>query len=420
MLAQRLGLPHLGGAGSFVIATFIDFLGTGLFLPFSLLYFNRVVGLPLSTIGLALSIATMITVPMVPVTGTLVDRFGAKRVVLTSQILQGTGFLGYLLVQNAAMLVGMALLVAVGQSLFWSAYFTLVAVIAAPHERDRWYGLAAATRNAGLGVGGLLAGVVVGANGIIGYHFVVVANGLSFFLAAGLLLFGARVPAPLRSSRTQSPSYRLVLRDRPFLFLVAANAIFALCSTLLTIGVPVYVAVALRAPLWMIGALIALSTALIAALQTVVVRLLEPYRRTRALVLTGFLWCAWCGLLALALVVPLALLFPFLFVVTCVYALAELIHDPTSNALAAEAGPDSLRGRYLALFQLSWSIATILAPGLFTLLFTVHPVLPWLVMAGLMLLASLTIYWIEPHLPRRAVRTREFTHPTSAVTSSGS
>jgi MFS family permease len=420
MLAQRLSLPHLRSAGSFVIATFIDFLGTGLFLPFSLLYFTRVVGLPLSTIGPALSIASIITVPMVPVTGTLVDRFGVKPVVLTSQILQGAGFLGYLFVQNAAMLVGMALLVAVGQSLFWSAHFTLMAQIAAAHERDCWYGLAAATRNAGLGVGGLRAGALVGANGIIGYHFVVVANGLSFFLAAGLLLFGVRVPAPLRSSRTQSPSYRLVLRDRPFLFLAAANVIFALCSTWLTIGVPVYVAVALQAPLWVIGALLALSTALIAVLQTVVVRLLEPYRRTRAFVLTGFLWCSWCGLLVLALAMPQVLLFPFLFVVTCVYALAELIHDPTSNALAAEAGPDPLRGRYLALFQLSWSIATILAPGLFTLLFTVHPVLPWLVMAGLMLLASLTISWIEPHLPRRAVRTREFTYPTSAVTSSGS
>ena len=37
MFAQRLGLPHLQGAGSFVIATLMDTLGTGLFLPFSLL-----------------------------------------------------------------------------------------------------------------------------------------------------------------------------------------------------------------------------------------------------------------------------------------------------------------------------------------------------------------------------------------------
>src|SRR5260221_10239230 len=46
MFAQRLGLPNLRGTRSFVVATFIDFLGTGLFLPFSLLYFTRAVGMP--------------------------------------------------------------------------------------------------------------------------------------------------------------------------------------------------------------------------------------------------------------------------------------------------------------------------------------------------------------------------------------
>jgi MFS family permease len=190
MFAQRPGLPHIPGAGSFVVANLIGAMGTGLFLPFSLLYFHLVIGLPLSTVGLALSLATIITVPMVPLSGMLVDRFGAKRVVLASQFLQGAGIFGYLIVNGAAMLVGMALLVAAGQSLFWSAHFTLVAQLAAPYERDRWYGLAAAKRNTGLGVGGLLAGVLVVANAVLGYHLILIANGLSFFLAAGLLLLG--------------------------------------------------------------------------------------------------------------------------------------------------------------------------------------------------------------------------------------
>lgn len=404
MFAQRLGLPNLRGTRSFVVATFIDFLGTGLFLPFSLLYFTRAVGLPLPAVGLALSIAMTITLPLVPVTGLLIDRFGTRRVVLLAQFLQGAGFLGYLVVLNVPMLLGMVLLNAIGQRLFWSAYFTLMAEIAAPHERDRWYGLGAATRNAGLGLGGLLAGVVVGANAILGYHLLVIADALSFFLAAGLLLFGVRATSPQRSDGPQRSGYKLILRDRAFLVLVAANVIFALCSLMLGIGVPVYVAVALRAPLWVIGVIMALSTALIAVFQTVVVRVLEPFRRMRVLILTGWLWCAWCSLLVLALLVPRAFLIPFLFIVTCVYALAELIHDPTSNALAADIGQESLRGRYLALFQLSWSVAGLIAPGLFAVLFTLRPVLPWLVMATLILLASLTIHWIEPHLPRQAVR----------------
>src|SRR6266702_1896323 len=223
MFAQRLGLPHIRGAGSFVVATLIDTLGTGLFLPFSLLYFHVVIGLPLSTVGLALSLATIITVPMVPLSGMLVDRFGAKRVVVASQLLQGVGVFGYLVVKDVATLVSMALLVAAGQSLFWSAHFTLVAQIAAQNERDRWYGLAAATRNTGLGLGALLAGVLVGANAALGYHLVLVANGLSFFLAAGLLLLGVRVSSPHRGESMQKAAYRLVLRDRPFLLLATTN-----------------------------------------------------------------------------------------------------------------------------------------------------------------------------------------------------
>lgn len=132
MFAQRLGLPNLRGTRSFVVATFIDFLGTGLFLPFSLLYFTRAVGLPLPAVGLALSIAMTMTLPLVPLTGMLVDRFGTKRVVLLAQFLQGAGFLGYLVVRNVPMLLGMALLNAIGQRLFWSTYFTLMAEIAAP------------------------------------------------------------------------------------------------------------------------------------------------------------------------------------------------------------------------------------------------------------------------------------------------
>jgi hypothetical protein len=71
--------------------------------------------------------------------------------------------------------------------------------------------------------------------------------------------------------------------------------------------------------------------------------------------------------------------------------------------LNASASPEALRGRYLAFFQFSWSIASILAPSLFTTLFTVSPTLPWLVTGLLMLLASFCIYRLEAHLPEQAV-----------------
>src|SRR5947207_2410572 len=79
--------------------------------------------------------------------------------------------------------------------------------------------------------------------------------------------------------------------------------------------------------------------------QTLTVRLLETYRRTRVLVVAGVIWSGSCVLLALALIVPQLLLIPYLSAVVAVYTCAELMHAPTANALVAEVGPTTLRGR---------------------------------------------------------------------------
>lgn len=404
MLAKHLGLPRIKGAEGFLIALIVDALGTGLFIPFSLLYFHVAGGLPLVTIGLALSLATVFALPFGPITGTLVDRFGARQLVIASQLLQGCGFLGYLIVNNTITLICFALLTVIGQRIFWSAFFTLITDIATSEDRDRWFGLSSAAQNAGIGLGGLLGGLVVTIVGLAGYHLIVIADALSFFISVTLLLFYVRDSHHLHANRESAGGYASMLRDRPFLILIMTNTAFALISILLSVGIPVYLATTLKMPAWVIGSVFMFNTILLATLQTVVVRHLEPYRRTRALVLAGCLWSAWCGLAALAFIVPHVLLIPYLIAISCIFTLAELIHAPTATALAASTSPPAVRGRYLAVFQSSWGIASVLAPGLFTVLFTVHPILPWLVVAVLMLLSCLILYRLEPHLPPSAVR----------------
>lgn len=410
MFTKHLGLPHLKGAEGFLIAILIDALGSGLFMPLSLLYFHVAVGLPLISVGFALSTAAIFTLPIAPLTGSLVDRFGARRIVIAAQILQGGGFLGYLAVNNMLTLIGCALLTSIGLRLFWSAYFTLIADIASEEERDRWYGLAGAAQNAGIGIGGLVAGFLIAASGNPGYRLIVMADALSFFVAAALVFFSRHVaqrsrPAPATASdHPQASGYGLVLRDRPFLALTLTSVIFAMGSMLIGVGIPIYLVTTLKVAGWVVGIIFALNTALLTLFQTIIVQRLEAYRRTRALIFAALLWSSWCLLCMLALALPPAWLLPYLLSITSVYTLAEMINAPTSSALVASASPDALRGRYLAFFQLSWSIANIITPVLFTLLFTIHPGLPWLATALLMLLAGLVVSILERHLPAQAVR----------------
>jgi MFS family permease len=301
--------------------------------------------------------------------------------------------------------------------MFWSAYFTLVAEIGPPGERDRWYGLVGAVRASGIGMGSFLAGFVVAATATYGYDLVVIFNGLSFFFAAGLVLFGVR-KAQRQNSSVQMQSYAGVVRDRPFLLLIAANACFALCTNFIYLAVPVYFTTTLKLPIWFVGVTLAFNTGLIATMQIVIVRWLEPFKRTRNLMTAGILWCFWCFASASALFIPHALRIPYLLVVVCLYGLAQMIHTPMSNALAAGSSPEALRGRYLAIFQYSFFLANIVGPSLFAFLFTIHPGLPWLVVAGVALIGSLVIFWIEPSLPRQAVQPREeMVRPMESTTS---
>lgn len=405
MLSTRFGLPHMKGAICFLLAAFIDALGSGIFAPFSLLYFQVRAGLSLPSIGLALSIAMTATLLVIPLTGILVDRLGAKRVVLSAQILQGLGFFGYLIVTNFATLVGFALLVTIGLSMFWSAYFTLIAEIGSSDERDRWYGLVGALRIFGIGLGSFLAGFVV-TIAHNGYTLLVILNGLSFFLAVGLVLLGVN-SAPRRSSSVPTQGYQVVLRDRPFLLLIAANTCFALCNNFIYLAVPVYFTITLKLPIWFVSVTLAFNTVLVATMQTFVVHWIEPFPRTRALMVAGGFWCLWCGTSALALFIPRPLLIPYLLVIVGLYGSALLIHTPTSNALAASSSPEALRGRYLAIFQYSFFLANIVGPTLFTFLFTIQPALPWLIIAAIAVIGSLMIFWIEPRLPTQATRIRE-------------
>jgi len=405
MRAARLGLPRLDGTGGFLVALLIDALGTGFFTPISLLYFHAVAGLPLPAIGLALTVATVLTLPLTPLTGTLVDRLGARWLVIASHLLQAAGFLGYLGVGTVPALLGTALLVTAGARVFYAAAAALVAEIAVPGEQDRWYGLVGATQSIGLGAGALLAGLVVGVGRAQGYRVLIVANALSFLLAAALVRWSLTTPQPVWAATTPArQGYRTVLADRPFLGLLLANVVFALCAQVLGLALPVYATEALGAPLWVVGAAFALNTGLIVGTQTVVVHLLEPYRRTRTLVGAGLVWTVANGLFALAVAVPRAVLVPYLFAAVVLYTGGVVLYAPTLTALAAACAPERLRGRYLAAYEFSWGVSAALAPALFTLLYARSPALPWLVVGVLVLLAVVLVAWLEPRLPAQAVR----------------
>jgi Na+/melibiose symporter-like transporter len=70
-------------------AALIDWLGTGLFLAMSTVFFVRVVGLSVSDVDSGLTIAALAALPSIALVGRLADRYGPRDMLIVTEVLQG-------------------------------------------------------------------------------------------------------------------------------------------------------------------------------------------------------------------------------------------------------------------------------------------------------------------------------------------
>lgn len=81
-------------------------------------------------------------------------------------------------------------------------------------------------------------------------------------------------------------------------------------------------------------------------------------------------------------------------------SLSELIAAPVMSAMSAEAAPDALRGRYIAVFQLSWTVANSVGVAAMGWLLSVGAAATWGFLAAVSLAGSLGIGIVGKHLDR--------------------
>jgi MFS family permease len=401
--------PHIEKISIFLILA-VDSLANGLFIPISMIYLSTISGESLVQVGTLLSIAGLISLPLPLWIGRLVDQTGPKKVVLVAQLLQAAGFAGYLVAWGRGAIFFAALVVSLGQRAFWSSVFTLVSYLADgdrdARAREKWFGIIGSLRAAGYGVGALAAGIILSTESRAASRGAITADALLLVFAAVVVRVGVPDKAALVKEyreQEQKRGYRILWSDRPYLGLVALNTLFALCNVMLSIAFPPFVARQLPSMMWLVGPLLAINTVVQAIFQPLVVRLIRPHPRHRSLCLAGALWAAWACLTFFPTWTPRVTWIPCLTLAILCYSAAQLVHSPVSNALAADAAPADIRGRYLAIFQFSFAVAGVIAPTMFSALLEVSSLAPWVSLAALSVLAIPITMLVASRLPESAL-----------------
>ncbi len=404
----EMGTRGSRGGTVLIGALAVDSLGNGLFLPLSLVYFVELTDVSLALVGVLLTVANAVTLPIPIWVGTLADRFGALPLVVGAQLLQAVGFLAYAWVTGPVGIFVSSALVAVGVRIFWSAVFTAIADhvdgSTTTLSRDTWYALANGARTAGLAAGGLVTGIVVADGRESTYRAVAYAAAACFTAAAVLITVFVRTGARHEHPPLERSGYATLVRDRPFLGLIALNSVYALSSMMLGLALPTVVLLGIDGPAWLTSVLLAGNAVLIAVLSAPVVARLSGFRRTRSIIVAAALWTAWCVTLAVLVPGQPAWVLPVLIGGTLLFTAAELVHAPVSMALAAAAAPPAARGRYLATFQYSFTVSSIIAPAFFATLFELEMSAPWIALGLLNAASVVGVLLLERRLPAAALR----------------
>jgi MFS family permease len=386
-----------------VTAIVADTVGSGLFMPITLLYFLAMTDLSLVQIGSALSLSAILTMPGAFVLGSLVDRFGPRKMMLIGNLVQAAGMLAYLWADSLLAVALWTTLLNLGRQSFWGSFGNVVTAISAPGERELWFGFLQAVRNLGYSVGGVLAGIALQIGTVTAYQAVVVINAVTFVLAFVLLL---DVPDHRVAKAHDAPveGWGVVLRDRAYLRLVIGQFGFVVGMMVLNFALPVYIAGTIDLPGWVVGAIFTLNTAMVGLGQGLVVRGMTGQVRARMMGVAQLVFVASYALFVVAGWLPVWLGVVVILVGGAVYTFGELTGGPVFSATAAEAAPDHLRGRYLGLFQLSWGIGGAVTPVAFTWLLAHGQATIWWVLALVALVSAAYLQTLPRRLPAAGLR----------------
>jgi MFS family permease len=396
-------LPREANQRRVLAASFVDALGTGLFLPLTVAYLSRVVGLSPIQIGLGLAIAGFAAVAAAPVSGALVDRYDARAVVLGCFSVSALGFLAYIAVDSFLSFVAVAMALQLASRMERPAIAALVLGVASGPERVGSLAWQQTSRNLGYGVGALLAGLALLTHGKSPFVVLLAANAASYVVAGALVW---RLPAirPAAREPGHRDGYRAVLSDRPYVGLALLNVVVALHDSLLLVAMPLWILTRTSAPLALTGLLFTLNTVLVVLLQVRTARRIAARRGISAGYRTAALaFVVACVAFALAAGASTQVAVVFLVMALAALTLGELENTAGEWFLSVEVGPHHLRGRYLGLFKTSMALQQAIGPLVVTAILVHWGRMGWIVLALALASAVLASRRLAAHAMSRPI-----------------
>ncbi|HEY1640193.1 MAG TPA: MFS transporter [Streptosporangiaceae bacterium] len=382
------------------LASFINMMGSGVFMVSAALFYTRVVGLSVARVGLGMGIAATVgLVAGIPV-GHLADRRGPREVYRLTLAAQALAMAALVLVRSFGFFVLVVIATQLAISASTAARAPIVRGFGGP-DLVRYRAYLRSVANLAGCLGGIAAGLAIQVNTRDAYEALVLVNALSYAICAVAVTW--LPPLPPVSKPAGLAGRWIALRDRPYIAVSLLDGIMWIQGTVLVFAVPLWIVDRTHAPRWVVGVAVVINTAMVVALQVRASRGIDSSRAAgRAMRRAGVAFLIGMALIAVAARLPAWLAAGVLVAGIAVHTIGELWHAAGSLELRVRLAPAHAQGQYSGVFGFGRGLGNVVAPAILGLLCITWGVPGWLLMGAVFVAVGLAM----PAVSRWAERTR--------------
>lgn len=353
----------------FLAGNTVSMVGNGLVIPYLLIYLHQVRGIDLPVVGALLAGASIAGLVVLPLSGALIDRVGARPVLVVMMVGQAIALVLFALAHSVETALPAALLYGSVWVPMLSTRQTMIAGLTSdPVAQQRAFAINFTAQNAAIGIGAAVAAVVVGdgANPT-SFEALFLANAVLCLLFVGVLPF-IQNPHRRRQRSEAKAGYREVLAHPGLRLVIVASLFLAFTGyPAFDSGMPAFSTVVAHVSLQVVALSLTVNTIFIVATQLLVLRLVRRLRRSVAVSLIGVIWAASWAVLGLSALPTLpAASVAGVLAFSALFGLGEIFFAPTIGPLINSLADDRIRGRANAISGFAFSLGFIASPAIVT------------------------------------------------------
>lgn len=378
---------------------FIDRVGGTMLFPFFMLYITQKFEVGVTQAGVVLGFFSVFGMLGGMIGGALTDKLGRRSLILFGLVFSAISTLSLGLANQFWMLFPLAVLTGLLSDIAHPAHQAMIADILPEKQRAEGFGILRVVANISWIIGPTIGGLI--ANQSFFYLFVI--DAVISCIVAGLFYLYIPETKPEATAESEGQSivqtfagYGKVLKDLTFVAFILAGILMLLAYQQMYSTLSVYLRDNHGVDPQGYGFLMSTSAITVILFQFWVTRRIKHRSPFLMMALGTLFYMLGFGLFG---VVAAYWLFALNIVIITI---GEMIIMPTSQALAANFAPEAMRGRYMAVFGLTWGIPSIFGPGLAGLVLdNLNPNLLWYAAGLLCAVAALAYYALHLRLGRQ-------------------